>query len=416
MLNLDLDRSVETCLDPEQMRAHLQPLLAPHGTVEAVRIAKAHRSASRRRDPHPLLALYEVEVRDAGGAAPRTLRCYGKVCRAGVEAAAPLAAGNATPLPALAMLLWAWPDDAGLPQLPRLLDPEAARPFWGEAARAVEAVRYEPERRATLRYTRARGDALYAKTFSDESGAAIHRRFDWFWARAQEDAGAPLVARPLRYSAGDRTLWQDAATGTPLRDWLHRGDAWLQPLARAIATVHEVPSELAGARRHDTAHWLVEAHRRRQKIVRALPALARRADGTVAAIEQAASQLPAHAPVTLHGDFHVDQAWFDGGRIVLFDFDEFVLGDPMQDLAAFLVRLPEEADAQSLGTPWIRAYAQHAPRLFCPIRLAWHLAVQQLLRASRAFVFQVPDWRAEVERRLAYAEALALQAQVEGAR
>jgi hypothetical protein len=415
MLNVDVDRAIETCLDADAMRTHLQPLLTALGTIESVRIAKAHRSASRRREPHPLVALYEVELRDPL-AALRTLRCYGKVCRAGVEAHAALAAASgAMQLPALALLLWTWPDDAGLPQLAGLLDPDAARPFWGEPARAVDIVRYEPECRATLRYTRAWGDALYAKTFSDERGAAIHRRFAWFWDRSQEDANAPRVARPLHYAAAERTLWQQAASGTPLAEWITRGtsEAWVLPLAHAIATVHAAPQELAGAATHDTAHWLLEAGRRRQKIARALPQLAARADATLAAIEQSAAGLPPHAPVTIHGDFHLDQAWFDGERIVLFDFDEFALGDPMEDLAAFLVRLPGEEVPQPMATPWVAVYAQLAPQHFCGARLAWHLAVQQLLRASRAFIFQAPGWREELERRLGCAETLALQAREE---
>ncbi|WP_460890857.1 aminoglycoside phosphotransferase/kinase family protein, partial [Ramlibacter alkalitolerans] len=306
-------------------------------------------------------------------------------------------------------------DDAGLPQLSGLLAPDAARPFWGEPARAVDIVRYEPECRATVRYTGARGDALYAKTFSDDRGAAIHARFAWFWERSHQDARAPLVARPLQYAAAGRTLWQESACGTPLADWIARGasGAWVLPLAHAIATVHAAPHHLAGPATQDTAHWLLEAARRRQKIARALPPLAGRADATLAAIDQSAASLPPYAPVTIHGDFHVDQAWFDGERIVLFDFDEFALGDPMQDLAAFLVRLPGEELLQPLANPWVAAYAQIAPQHFCGVRLAWHLAVQQLLRASRAFIFQLPGWQEELERRLAGAQALALQAQEE---
>jgi hypothetical protein len=314
------------------------------------------------------------------------------------------------------MLLWTWPRDAGLPQLARLLDPDVTRPFRGHAARAVEVVRYEPECRATLRYHGPWDGALYAKTFADARGEAIHRRFEWFWQRSQEDGSAPRVARPLHYAAAERTLWQQAAPGTPLRGWMQSGagTAWISPLAHAIATLHEAPQQLGGPEHQDTAHWLVEVKRRHQKIVRVLPGLAARAGATVAAIERAAAGLPPYAPVCVHGDFHVDQAWFDGERVVLFDFDEFALGDPMQDLAAFLVRWPEHQDAQQFTTPWLAAYARRAPQHFCGVRLAWHLAVQQLLRASRAFVFQVPGWRDEVERRLVRAVILALQAQAEG--
>jgi hypothetical protein len=412
MLNPDLEHAIETCLDPDEMRAYLQPLLAPQGSIEAVYIAKAHRSASRRRDPHPLLAVYEVQLRDAATLPVRTVRCYGKVCRAGIGAHAPSAAATrAMSVPALQMLLWAFPADAGLPQLPRLLDAGATRPFWRRPAQSVEVLRYEPECRATLRYTGARGETLYAKTFSDGRGEAIHRRFGWFWERSQEDRLAPCVARPLHYAVAERTLWQEAASGQPLREWMDaRGDAWIMPLAHAIATLHGAPHELADPQTQDTAHWLIEAKRRRQKIVRVLPAQAGRANVTLAAIEQAEARLPACVPVPIHGDFHLDQVWFDGERIVLFDFDEFVLGDPMQDLAAFLVRLPGEDGSMA---QWVAAYAGIAPRHFCGVRLRWHLAVQQLVRASRAFVFQGPGWRAEVERRLEAAEAFALQARSE---
>ena len=54
-------------------------------------------------------------------------------------------------------------------------------------------------------------------------------------------------------------------------------------------------------------------------------------------------------------------------------------------------------------------YAQIAPQHFCQQRLHWHMAVQQLLQASRAFVFQVADWRGEVQRRLERAQLLAMQ-------
>jgi aminoglycoside phosphotransferase (APT) family kinase protein len=102
--------------------------------------------------------------------------------------------------------------------------------------------------------------------------------------------------------------------------------------------------------------------------------------------------------------------WLDEERLVLFDFDEFTLGDPMEDVAALVTRLQAAgADAVFINA-LLGAYVQAAPARFCRERLDWHVKVQHLLQASRAFVFQVQNWRHEVERRLARAEALCFAA------
>jgi Ser/Thr protein kinase RdoA (MazF antagonist) len=413
MLMPDVNRAIDACLDAEALRAHLQPVLAAHGVIDAVRITKVHRSASRHRDPNPLKFCCEADLR--GGV---TLKLYGKVYRAGASAHA----AQGTPalhVPELDLLLWLWPCDPGLPQLPHLLAPSVAEPFWGEPAADVAVPRYEPERRATLRYTHADDRVLYAKTFCDARGELVYRRFAWMWQRSQQRADAPLVARPLQCSVDGRTLWQEAARGTPLlqsplgEQMDPPKSDWILPLAQAIATVHEAPIKLAGPTPRDCEHWLTEVRRRRKKISRVLPELTALADATANAIVHAAARLPAHEPTLIHGDFHPDQVWFDSTRIVLFDFDEFALGDPMEDLAEFIVKLPAGSGSNRLVTLWLGAYAQIAPQRFCRQRLAWHMAVQQLLQASRAFIFQIDDWRGEARRRLERAHEMATRIDAE---
>lgn len=410
MLMPDINRAIDTCLDTEALRAHLRAALAAHGEIDAVRITKAHRSASLQRDPNPLKFCCEVDLRGSG-----MLKLYGKVYRAGASAGA--ASGtDALHVPELDLLFWLFPSDPGLPQLAHLLDARATQPFWCAAAADVQVLRHEPERRATLRCTHADGRVLYAKTFFDGRGETVQRRFAWMWERAQQHVHAPWVARPLGCSDDGRTLWQESAQGTPLLQWLTAappsGD-WLLPLAHAIAAVHGAPPALAGPTPRDRGHWLAEVRRRRNKISRVLPELTGLADATADAITHAAARLPEHAAGVIHGDFHPDQVWFDGERVVLFDFDEFALGDPMEDLAEFIVKLPTEGGHTRWVAPWLGAYAQVAPQRFCRQRLAWHMAVQQLLQASRAFIFQIDGWRGEVERRLVRAHDLALQIDAE---
>jgi aminoglycoside phosphotransferase (APT) family kinase protein len=380
-------------------------------TIDRLRIVDARRNASRRRNPNPLTLRYELDVHDAATGTAGTRQFYGKVYRDGASAEA-IHGTTALHLPQLDMLLWVWPADPGLPQLLQLLDPHQTRVWWGAPAHEVSVLRYVPERRATLRYARSarrqESTHLFAKTFSDERGEAIHQRFAHFWDLAQHDTHAPQVAQPLGYCAETRTFWQAQAIGTPLLPALASTPAASLPgrLARAMGTVHAAPPALAGPAPRDTAHWLTEIGRRRRKIARAAPELADRVARVAEAIERAANRLAPHPLTLIHGDCHPDQVWLDNERVVLFDFDEFTLGDPMEDLAGFVTKLGRVATGSEFAAQLLDAYSRMAPERFCQRRLQWHLAIQHLLQASRAFVFQVNDWRLELERRLARVEAL----------
>lgn len=401
--------TLDTCLDPAAMRTLLQsalPGLDGAGlAIEQVRIDKARRNTSRRRNPNPLTLVYELALRGGG-----TRSYYAKVFRDGASAEA-VHGTAALWLPALDMLLWRWPADPGLPQLGALLDPAQARTWWGVPASQVDALRHEPGRRATLRYRREGAEPIYAKTFRDERAAQVHQRFEYFWALSRRDALAPTVAEPLGYTADTRAFWQAQARGEPLVQVLRRGagESLAQRVAQAFALLHEAPTALAGAPPRDRAHWLAEIRRRQTKISRTAPELAARAQRLAEALAAASAELPEPPLVLIHGDCHADQLWVDGERVVLFDFDEFTLGDPMEDLAEFLVKL-DAPDRPGEHAAFARALTDHhaamAPRHHDRRRLRWHMAVQMLLQASRAFVFQVEGWRGELDRRLARAEAL----------
>lgn len=406
---------LEACLNADAVRALLQQALPEVAggrvAIDRLSIVNARRNASRRRNPHPLTLRYQLEVRDVATGSAATREFYGKVYRDGASAAA----SHGTPalhLPQLDMLLWPWPADPGLPQLRPLMDPNQTCRWWGEPAHAIGALRYEPEQRATLVYTRhtegGQRQRLYAKTFRDNRGATIHQRFAHFWRTAQHDAQAPRVAEPLGYCEQTQSLWQAQARGVPLADALRSAPAasLADRLAHALAAVHAAPHELAGPEPHDKAHWLTEIRRRRRKIARAAPELASRAATVAEALEQAAVLQPASPPTLIHGDCHAGQVWLDGTDVVLFDFDEFTLGDPMEDLAAFAARLDAVTPDAAFAAQLFAAYQRLAPARFCAYRLRWHLVLQHLLQASRAFVFQVRNWPFELERRLARAEAL----------
>lgn len=430
---LDLD----SYTDIEVMRARLQTYLP--GFVEGglridtLRVMKARRNTSLRRNPCPMTMCYELQGRDIATGRVGTQVLYGKVFRAGFaedvyraqdrsRLARPAFGPALAYLPELDMVLWAVPNDPGLPQLARLMDPAQARRLLPSAALAtsrldpeVELLRYEPERRATLRYTLKDANAdkmctLYAKTFCDDRARHVHARFEYFWQLAQTDAGAPLVAQPLGYSDATRTAWQASARGTPLLQALQSADAMalIDRVASALARLHAAPETLSisGAPR-SAAHWLGEARRRQKKISRADPALAARVARVVDVIAAHGERETTRPLGLIHGDFHPEQIWVHDGRVVLFDFDEFTFGDPMEDLAEFVLKLERAGIRSELVSALVRRYAAHAPQRFDRRSLDWHLAVQALLLASRAFVFQEGDWAAELECRLVQSEARA---------
>jgi aminoglycoside phosphotransferase len=415
--------AIDTCLEPEAMRALLQLALpelpdGPFGIAQ-LRISKVKRSSSRWRNPIPLTLCYELEVVDTATGTQFPRHFYGQVYRDGASAEA----AQGTPalhLPELDMLLWPWPYDPGLPQLPQLLDPlkfsdclPACCTAGKQSVTLVETLRYEPERRATLRYTLS-GDAapaprvVYGKTFSDEHASVLHERFAYFWRLAQRDAGAPCVAEPLGFDTATRTLWQAAASGQTLMTLADTAEAAcaFRAVGRALTHLHQAPLDTPSQR--PLSHWLDELQRRQVKLMRAVPELGPRVAAIAEGLAQAARELPDAPQTLIHGDFHPDQVWIDAGRVVLFDFDEFALGNPMEDLAEFIVKLEQAELSASRCAAAVAAliagYRSAAPWHFEARGLLWHRAMQSLLQASRAFIYQRPGWRDELALRLARTE------------
>ncbi len=141
-----------------------------------------------------------------------------------------------------------------------------AAAWWGAQAHEVSAIRYEPGDRATLKYTqdveladapfdaapRQRHRSLFAKTFHDDRGRAIHQRFAHFWTLAQADPSAPLVRRAAGLLRRRRARsWQAQAHGTPLVQCLdpNHNDALPIATARAIGPTPRAAA-VTGRRRH----------------------------------------------------------------------------------------------------------------------------------------------------------------------
>lgn len=423
--------------DPARMTAALGSGLAHCAdgswVIDGLRISKVRRSSSLRRDPHPISMCLDLELHDAAHLATAQQRYFAKAYRGGESEAAlqaidaarlaqPVAGPAVARLAELDMLVWCWPNDPALPQLAQLADPGRAAALLpaslaGAAVNRVEVLRYEPERRATLRCTLAPqrpGEptrSVYAKTFADPLAARLMQRFERVQSAAQADPTAACVAEPLGVDAQASTFWQLPAPGRPLLDDPAgpAPDAAFAAIGAALARLHAL--DLVEPAVRSTAFWLTEMQRRIRKISRAAPHLAARVASIGATLEHAARSLPTPALGLIHGDFHPGQVWLAEGRVVFFDFDEFALGNPMEDLAEFIVKLEQVAQPAKRCERQISAlidgYRYAAPQRFDADWLQWYRTLQTLLQASRAFVYQEPGWSTLIDERVRVSERLA---------
>lgn len=435
---------LSAALDPVRLMlalgAGLEHCASGAWVIDGLRISKVRRSSSVRRDPHPISMCIDLALRDVARGTSAQQRYFAKAYRDGASAqalreidASGLVAPKLGPafarLPDLDMLVWQWPNDPALPQLAPLTDPArigALLPgrLAGAAVSEVEVLRYEPERRATLRCTLApvrQGEparTVYAKTFAQAQAQRLMRRFARAQSAASRDVHAACVAEPLAVDAQGSTLWQLPAPGRPLLHDPARPDpeAAFTAIGAALARLHTLDLDEPALRSLD--YWLGEVQRRVRKIGRAAPDLALRAAAVGKALEQSAARLPSPTLGLIHGDFHPGQVWLAGERVVFFDFDEFALGHPMEDLAEFIVKLEQLAQPASRFDAQVRAliagYQQAGPNRFDAGWLQWYRALQTLLQASRAFVYQEPGWPVLLNERLHASEQLvqAIRAEV----
>jgi len=433
-------RAFARYVDTAAMRERLPALLGAPIEVTDCRVTYARcrtysKPASWRKSF--LCVCYQL---DLGGGA-RTSQIYGRAYldgRSRIEFAklAPAARGEAVScgarlVPDLDMIVWKFPDDPRLPQLRALAHrdrvagylPYESLPFSGpEAIRdiKIEVVRYRPEQRCILRYDigyGADGDrlVLFAKVFSDATGEQVLERMRHCHAAAR--TLGVRVARPLGYSAQQRTVWQEELSGAPLTAALSAARTCRAPLAaigRCMARLHRADLPMTQSLTRESR--LADARKKARKLGQALPELAGAlADLIGRAQAELALLAPAHEAV-IHGDMHFDQLRLaDNGALALFDFDEWTRGDPAQDLADLIVDLHirelgrDEGRAAGTRLPnmvrvLLDSYRQGAGRPADEAAVSWHACLQLITKAYRSCIQQEPRWSEKVPELVALAE------------
>ncbi|MCI0633568.1 MAG: aminoglycoside phosphotransferase family protein [Actinobacteria bacterium] len=405
--------------DTEGLRALLQRELAGAVEVERCTLDRI------RHDPEvdgarELVASYWLSLRERGSGR-RAVQLYG--ARIGPGAAAlhqrlresgPTPVGIGPPLvhlPAVSLVLFAFPNDPQLPDLARCLSREAVRECLRNAphpgASEVEGfswtpLNYHPGRGCTLRFTVRSSRAgptreleLIAKHHKGNRLAKTFETMQRLWRNLPARSETWSPARPLSYDAERRLLWQEALPGPGFWDLHPELDVaeGFRRMARAAADLHRCEFAPAGRRleslRDEGGDVLARAH----------PELGRRHARILRELERTRASLPPAPVVSLHGDFHPGQFRIAGESVGLMDFDRARRGDPASDLSRFASHVFLNAVRRGLEPETFRAplgafyeaYARHAPAWNGMRPVCWHVATELVGRRIHKLLDHLSD-------------------------
>ncbi|MFQ5628365.1 MAG: phosphotransferase family protein [bacterium] len=313
------------------------------------------------------------------------------------------------------LIVWEFPHDPQLPHLPCVADPNIVKRFFPYehlpqgldspddiADVNVEIVHYYPEQRCTncycIRCEKLQPKkilSIYGKTFKDEESARqVYNRMALLWEAMQAKVGGFIVAKPLGYHAEVKTVWMEAVSGQPFVEALKRSNRKkaITGAANALAALHR--SDLTSPVEFDLDQHILELHKKAARLSKAFPVLENPIRSVVNTL-QTEAPYPPECPSLTHGDFHARQLLVHEGKIALFDFDEFAMGDPAQDLASFIVDLrfydfPQEV-VQTLAKTFLQAYSSNIPWKISGERIQWYLRSQLVTKAYREMTYRMQN-------------------------
>ncbi len=311
------------------------------------------------------------------------------------------------------LIIWQFPHDPTLPHLRHLVDLLAVEqylPFDGLRQIGIQGttqvlarhlINYRPEIRCTNRYTlydstQDRTDELFGKTFCDSQGQTLYERLQFFWDRSLADPEAMVIAQPLGYSPEINTVWQHGVSGTPFLQVLDTSNYkhYMAAVAKGLSSLHT--SNVAGLAAHSPSDHLVEIRKKLTKLSDALP---QHSDMISAIGDTLTRTAPAPSAIPfcpIHWDFHIDQLLAAEETLIFCDLDELIVGDPLQDLANFIVdlhvRLADQEFARLISTELCHHYKKLVTWELPSERLAWHIRLQLVNKAYRHFLRFAPSF------------------------
>ncbi|GEM_PF-1377009 len=303
-------------------------------------------------------------------------------------------------LPELNLVLWGFPNDPALRQLRQLFDNNALcgyfREFWERFhfppnvkldGVATVLVKYVPELRCTLRHALHLGEAgdltVYSKTFCHKTGGAqIFKTMLACWNAPVCQSGDILIPEPLFLIDEMNTFFMRGLAGTNADENLAALDLdrLVAEMGVALAGIQQCRLEgLAECADQDAMSEVAEA----EKVLGSFDAAyIPRVAAIAETLREKFPGLTKIPPAPIHSAFRISQFLLVDGKLALIDFDDFLLGNPITDVASFvahLLYLPLKgkitpAQSDSAISHFCEAYATHAPWGLPADVLAWQTA------------------------------------------
>ncbi len=416
--------------DPSVMKALLSERLplfcADSEAMTSCHVQHVRYSLKKKPENASLAVCYYLGVRSKNSPHDRLVILYGKAFRnggsqreldtmAGRRIGAQASPGMPLHFRDLDLLLWVFPEDPAIPHLPEVSDPERVMAYLPYASLPkgldgkgdiksvdVSVINYRPEIRCTTRYDlswvaidQPQRLTIFGKTFRSAEGHDVFARSEYLWNRCSGVDENVLFAQPLGYTSAVQTQWQLGIEGVPLCCAIGENncDSYLRTVAKGLAMIHN--SDLEGLPKWTLAEHLTEVEKKIEKLRRAAPSLVEELNLLAQRIQRDAPN-PSDIPLRpMYWDFHVDQLLAQDGNVAFFDFDELAIGDPLQDIANFIVDLHfREVSpllAQRMAKSLYDCYRSQV-KWEVPIdRVRWHATVQFINKAYRSYIQQRPD-------------------------
>lgn len=358
--------------------------------------------------------LYRLNLRQQNGE-KRDQWFSGKLLRPGQarrQYEAALAGGNlqnglwpaVALFPDLEMVLWTFPNDPEIPGLRYATDLSFVQTQinanlaawdltedWRCTNVSFQRVKYMPGKRCVLRFQadleKASGEkrmlAFYSKTYRDAMSRLHYQVAQQVHAQLGHAINIP---RPIMHLEAANTLWQESWEGQPLFENLKtmNWDELFPRLATGLARFHCSPCEsLPQVNTLEQAYD--SAQEDAQMLGWLLPEYYSQFAGILSKLS-AAKEIRTTPVRPIHCAIRLEQFVARGHEVALVDFDAAALGDPLYDVAEFLVSLQyleftanfSRARLVAAATLFKNSYAKHVQWEVLSTRVAYY-AVAALL-------------------------------------
>jgi|GEM_PF-1662345 len=314
---------------------------------------------------------------------------------------------------------WLLPDAPELRELALLQEPERLHESvgpalgWKSAPENVQLIRYVPRKRAILVIeTHQRQSRLYAKLVCAKDANDVASCFGAIDRVARKGIFSFRVPRVLQYDPDLRTVFMSEIPGRPFTEEMHR--AATRPFVaagEALAELHR--SDVRPAVRWPVEKQMDDLRRHLGGMGRVLPDLRSRIDDLIDRLTALGATFPDVAQAPIHGNLFGDQMLWDGKQLGIVDWDRLAIGDPLYDVGRLLAHYLYETRLVGVSPGTVRtcadalvgAYAHATGSEPDRRRLAWHVAVELLLRAKISALRPLaPDWAAHCAQAVADCE------------